>query len=99
MVCEAYKESSVFRIGGDEFVVVVQGSDYKARHEIFDDLKEVRLAYCFAVDKRDGGFQGRIVEDTVLTALNLVGGGKNGKVCGVGEKQWRHGGEAVAHGD
>lgn len=40
MVCEAYKESSVFRIGGDEFVVVVQGSDYKARHEIFDDLKE-----------------------------------------------------------
>ena len=50
MVCEAYKESSVFRIGGDEFVVVVQGSDYKARHEIFEILcSDVQTRLCIRI--------------------------------------------------
>ena len=40
MVCDAFKHSPVFRIGGDEFIVVVQGSDYESRHEIFEKLKK-----------------------------------------------------------
>ena len=38
MICDEYSSSQVYRIGGDEFVVVVQGSDYKNRKEIFNKL-------------------------------------------------------------
>ena len=39
MVCDAFKHSPVFRIGGDEFIVILQGSDHASRLEIFDKLK------------------------------------------------------------
>ena len=35
MVCDIFKHSPVFRIGGDEFVVILQGHDY----EHIDDLR------------------------------------------------------------
>ena len=38
MICELYDHSPVFRIGGDEFVVLLTGRDYSAREEIFADL-------------------------------------------------------------
>lgn len=31
MICEAFKHSPVFRIGGDEFVVLLEGEDYRNR--------------------------------------------------------------------
>ncbi|MBR0408991.1 MAG: amino acid permease [Clostridia bacterium] len=34
MLCDYFKRSPVFRIGGDEFVVLLQGRDYEARKEI-----------------------------------------------------------------
>ncbi len=34
IVCTIYKHSPVFRIGGDEFVVVLQGRDYKNREAL-----------------------------------------------------------------
>lgn len=40
MVCEAFKHSPVYRIGGDEFVVILQGTDYRNRKQICDKLKE-----------------------------------------------------------
>jgi diguanylate cyclase (GGDEF)-like protein len=40
MVCEAFKHSPVFRIGGDEFVVLLQGQDYENRRRIFDKLSD-----------------------------------------------------------
>ena len=40
MVCNAFKHSPVFRIGGDEFIVILQGSDHAARLEIFEKLKK-----------------------------------------------------------
>ena len=40
MVCNAFKHSPVFRIGGDEFIVIAQGSDYHERHALFDKLKD-----------------------------------------------------------
>ena len=39
IICEIYKHSPVFRIGGDEFVTVLRGEDYEHRHENFDRLK------------------------------------------------------------
>ena len=38
MLCEYFKHSPVFRIGGDEFVVLLKGRDYEARHEILSDI-------------------------------------------------------------
>ena len=34
MLCEHFKHSPVFRVGGDEFVVLLVGQDYAARAEI-----------------------------------------------------------------
>lgn len=34
IICDVYKHSPVFRVGGDEFVVVVQGQDYQNRAEL-----------------------------------------------------------------
>ena len=38
MICNTFKHSPVFRIGGDEFVVLVQGADYGTRLTIMDQL-------------------------------------------------------------
>ena len=38
MLCEYFKHSPVFRIGGDEFVVLLEGRDYESRHEIMRDI-------------------------------------------------------------
>lgn len=34
LLCEHFKHSPVFRVGGDEFVVLLKGHDYDRRHEI-----------------------------------------------------------------
>lgn len=39
MICEIYKHSPVFRIGGDEFAVVLTGRDYEQRENLLQDLK------------------------------------------------------------
>lgn len=39
MMCEAFKHSPVFRVGGDEFVAVLIGHDYENRWAIVDQLK------------------------------------------------------------
>ena len=38
MLCEFYKHSPVFRIGGDEFVVLLEGHDFEARDQILSDI-------------------------------------------------------------
>ena len=38
MLCEFYQHSPVFRVGGDEFVVLLQGLDYEARETILRDI-------------------------------------------------------------
>jgi diguanylate cyclase (GGDEF)-like protein len=40
MICEIFAHSPVFRIGGDEFVVILQGDDYKHRHAGVAQLKK-----------------------------------------------------------
>ncbi len=39
IVCNIYKRSSVYRIGGDEFVVILRNVDYFGRHMLIDDLE------------------------------------------------------------
>ncbi len=50
LICEAFKHSPVFRIGGDEFVVILRGADYDARLQTVEDL---RMAYDEAYERAD----------------------------------------------
>lgn len=38
IICNLYKHSAVYRIGGDEFVVIIQSMDYDHRHKILAEL-------------------------------------------------------------
>ena len=40
IVCDTFKHSPVYRIGGDEFVVILQNQDYTNRHAATASLKE-----------------------------------------------------------
>ncbi|MCR5479916.1 MAG: GGDEF domain-containing protein [Ruminococcus sp.] len=40
MMCDAFKRSPVYRIGGDEFVAVLTGADYENRSSICDKLRQ-----------------------------------------------------------
>lgn len=39
IICDIYKHSPVYRIGGDEFVVILEGEDYEQRQSRLVDLK------------------------------------------------------------
>ena len=46
VICNQFKHSPVFRVGGDEFVAVLQGGDYQRRDELvarFDELNAASL--------------------------------------------------------
>lgn len=68
IICKVYEHSPVFRVGGDEFVVILTGRDYENREELeerfFDELKinrqssthfyeAVSIAYGMAVYDKD----------------------------------------------
>jgi len=40
LICNTFKHSPVFRIGGDEFVCIVTNADYNDRHELLNTMKE-----------------------------------------------------------
>ncbi|WP_026834902.1 sensor domain-containing diguanylate cyclase [Eubacterium xylanophilum] len=40
IICEIFKHSPVFRIGGDEFVVIISGGDYDNRDSLLKQLKK-----------------------------------------------------------
>ena len=40
IIGDVYRHSPVYRVGGDEFVAVLQGRDYAAREELFRQLEE-----------------------------------------------------------
>ena len=41
LVCETFKHSPVFRVGGDEFVAILRGSDFARREKLQKDLSEI----------------------------------------------------------
>ena len=52
MLCEAFKHSPVYRVGGDEFVVIVRGADYEDRHQKVEQLlKAYEKSYGQAEEK------------------------------------------------
>ncbi len=38
LICKTYKHSAVYRIGGDEFVVILESDDYNARDELLSSI-------------------------------------------------------------
>ncbi|MBQ9155433.1 MAG: diguanylate cyclase [Eubacterium sp.] len=40
LICNTWAHSPVYRIGGDEFTVILRGSDYRNRHKILLDMQE-----------------------------------------------------------
>ena len=38
LICDQYKHSPVYRIGGDEFVVFLEGADYEQRSKLLESL-------------------------------------------------------------
>ncbi len=40
MICDKFGESSVYRVGGDEFVVILSGDDYENRIHLLETLKK-----------------------------------------------------------
>ena len=50
LICDTYKHSPVFRIGGDEFVVILNGRDYIHRHTLLEEINTKVLT-----NKKQGG--------------------------------------------
>ena len=40
IICSIFRHSPVFRIGGDEFVVILRDSDYENRHELIEQARQ-----------------------------------------------------------
>ena len=40
MLCEYFKHSPIFRIGGDEFVILLEGHDFETREDIMTDINK-----------------------------------------------------------
>ena len=40
LICDTFKHSPVYRIGGDEFVAILDGADYENRHELVTHLRQ-----------------------------------------------------------
>ena len=39
LLCDVYAQSPIFRVGGDEFIVFLRGTDYTSRQELLDKLR------------------------------------------------------------
>ncbi|MBR6403528.1 MAG: GGDEF domain-containing protein [Eubacterium sp.] len=50
MVCRVFKHSPVYRVGGDEFVVVMRGDDYDNRNALLTELRTQ-----VEINKEEGG--------------------------------------------
>ncbi len=61
MICQRFKHSPVFRVGGDEFVAVLEGEDYDDREALF------RL---FEYDMEDNQAKGKVVVSSGFDIYN-----------------------------
>ena len=43
LICRIWAHSPVFRVGGDEFTVILQGSDYENRHQLLHKMQQTVL--------------------------------------------------------
>lgn len=70
-VCDIFKHSPVYRIGGDEFVIVLMGQDYQNRKELLLRLKEVNIrnAACDGVVIANGMSEYQAGQDLAVAAV------------------------------
>lgn len=54
LICDTYDHSPVYRIGGDEFAVILTGTDYANRNTLIDDIGASVLA-ASAIDRIEDG--------------------------------------------
>ena len=52
ILCSVFSHSPVFRIGGDEFAVILKGRDYNERHELVDKIR-ARFEETWAANEDD----------------------------------------------
>lgn len=52
-ICNSFKHSPVYRIGGDEFVVFIKGEDFENRKEIFESFRKDVLAFSTDINLAD----------------------------------------------
>jgi diguanylate cyclase (GGDEF)-like protein len=50
IICNTFKRSPVFRIGGDEFCAILQGKDLEEAQELFESFDSACLATCVVKD-------------------------------------------------
>ena len=44
LICRTFKHSPVFRVGGDEFIVILQDEDYRNRDDLADQFRQSRAS-------------------------------------------------------
>ena len=52
LICRIFQHSPVFRVGGDEFAVILQNEDYQNREALAEKFEETRIALCAAARNR-----------------------------------------------
>ena len=52
LICTVFKHSPVFRIGGDEFAVVLQNEDFRNREELVKQFERERKELCASSENR-----------------------------------------------
>lgn len=52
LICKTFQHSPVFRIGGDEFAVILQNEDYENRNELVDLFEQNRKEICSSAENR-----------------------------------------------
>jgi diguanylate cyclase (GGDEF)-like protein len=52
LICDVFRHSPVFRIGGDEFAVILQNEDLQNKDELIRKFNEAADEICSASDKR-----------------------------------------------
>ena len=50
LICRVFQHSPVFRIGGDEFAVILQNEDYQNREELLNQFRKTREEICKAAE-------------------------------------------------
>ena len=43
IICDVFKPAPIYRIGGDEFVVILRGTNYANRHDLIDSIKKAYI--------------------------------------------------------
>ena len=46
LICQVFKDSPVFRIGGDEFAVILEGESYQNRGELIQKFEKMEIESC-----------------------------------------------------